>query len=60
MRISTTPVLLLMAALASCGPANNEPGPGGVSVEDARALDEAAEQLDGQTSADRNTDTEAE
>ena len=49
-----------MAALASCGPADNEPGPGGVSVEYARALDEAAEQLDGQTSADRSTDTEAE
>ena len=60
MRISRTPVLLLMVALASCGPADNEPGPGGVSVEDARALDEAAEELDGQTSADRDIDTEAE
>ena len=59
MRVSRTPVLLLMAALASCGPADNEPGPGGVSVEDARALDEAAEELDGQTSADRDIDTEA-
>ena len=58
MRVSRTPVLLLMAALASCGPADNEPGPGGVSVEDARALDEAAEELDGQTSADRDIDTE--
>lgn len=59
MRTARTPILLLMAALASCGPADNEPGPGGVSVEDARALDEAAKQLDGQTSPDRNTDTEA-
>ena len=60
MRVSRTPVLLLMAALASCGPADNEPGPGGVSVEDARALDDAAQELDGQTSADRDIDTEAE
>ena len=60
MRVSKTTVLLLIAALASCGPADNEPGPGGVSVEDARALDEAAKQLDGQTSPDRNTDTEVE
>ena len=60
MRVSRTTVLLLIAALASCGPADNEPGPGGVSVEDARALDEAAEELDGQTSADRDIDTEAE
>ena len=59
MRIAGIPILLLMAALASCGPADNEPGPGGVSVEDARALDEAAEELDGQTSADRDIDTEA-
>ena len=58
MRIAGIPILLLMAALASCGPADNEPGPGGVSVEDARALDEAAEELDGQTSADRDIDTE--
>ena len=58
MRVAKTLVLLLIAALASCGPADNEPGPGGVSVEDARALDEAAEELDGQTSADRDIDTE--
>ena len=60
MRVSRTPVLLLIAAMASCGPADNEPGPGGVSVEDARALDEAAEQLDSQTSPDQDTDTQVE
>lgn len=32
--------------LASCGPAENDPGPGGVTVGEARALDEAAEMLD--------------
>ncbi|MEP3226682.1 MAG: hypothetical protein ABJO01_11955 [Parasphingorhabdus sp.] len=35
-------ILLLMA----CGPAPNDPGPGGVTVGEAQALDEAAEMLD--------------
>jgi hypothetical protein len=33
-------------ALASCGGGDNDPGPGGVTVGEARALDEAAEMLD--------------
>jgi hypothetical protein len=36
----------MSALLAACGPAPTDPGPGGVSVEDAEALDQAAEQLD--------------
>jgi hypothetical protein len=32
--------------LAACGPSAGDTGPGGVSVEDARALDAAAEKLD--------------
>jgi len=32
--------------LAACGPADNEPGPGGVTVGEARALDEAAEMIE--------------
>ena len=41
------PVLLAgVLALAGCGKADNEPGPGGVSVGEAKALDEAAEILD--------------
>jgi hypothetical protein len=40
------PPLLL---LSSCGPNPNDSGPGGVSVEDARALDAAAENLDSGT-----------
>lgn len=35
----------------SCGAADNDPGPGGVTVGEARALDEAAEMLD-----ERNAD----
>ena len=42
--------LLLAAplALAACGSADNDPGPGNVSVGEARALDEAAEMIEGQ------------
>ncbi len=43
MRKLAIPLTLL---LASCGPGSNDPGPGGVSVEDAHALDAAAEKLD--------------
>jgi hypothetical protein len=34
--------------LAGCGPGDTDPGPGGVTVGEARALDEAAEMLDEQ------------
>lgn len=34
------------ALLAGCGAGDNDPGPGGVTVGEARALDEAAEMLD--------------
>ena len=34
--------------LAGCGPNDTDPGPGGVTVGEARALDEAAEMLDEQ------------
>jgi hypothetical protein len=37
---------LLFLGTASCGPADNDPGPGGVNTSDARALDEAAQKLD--------------
>ncbi|MCB2060963.1 MAG: hypothetical protein KDE21_10680 [Novosphingobium sp.] len=38
--------LLASAVLASCGPGENDPGPGGVTVGEARALDEAAEMIE--------------
>ena len=34
--------------LAACGPSDNDPGPGAVTIGEARALDEAAEMLDEQ------------
>lgn len=37
------PALLAPLALAACGPGENAPGPGGVTVGEARALDRAAE-----------------
>jgi hypothetical protein len=40
------PVLLLL--LAACGQRDTDPGPGGVSVGEARALDEAAAMLEQQ------------
>ncbi|OCC24112.1 hypothetical protein MB02_08560 [Croceicoccus estronivorus] len=44
------PLVLLVATslLASCQKADNEPGPGGVTVGEARALDEAAEMIESQ------------
>ncbi|MCB2075965.1 MAG: hypothetical protein H6917_12965 [Novosphingobium sp.] len=39
-------VLASVAALAACGPGENDPGPGGVTVGEARALDEAAEMIE--------------
>ena len=32
--------------LAACGPGENDPGPGGVTVGEAKALDDAAAMLD--------------
>ena len=49
--------------LASCGPGDNDPGPGGVTVGEARALDEAAEMLDAQrvpSEAEADGQTEGE
>ena len=38
--------LLPLALLAACGPSESDPGPGGVTVGEAKALDEAAEMLE--------------
>ena len=47
-RICAFPLLAFALALSSCEPADNEPGPGGVTVGEARALDEAAEMIEQQ------------
>lgn len=40
--------LFAFLVLAGCGKADNEPGPGGVTMGEARALDEAAEMIEAQ------------
>lgn len=42
------PSLLLppLLGLSACGPAENDPGPGGVTVGEARALDDAADMIE--------------
>ena len=40
--------LLAVLLLAGCGQQDNDPGPGGVTVGEARALDQAAEMLEQQ------------
>jgi hypothetical protein len=40
--------LAIPLLLAACGKADNAPGPGGVTVGEAKALDEAAEMIEGQ------------
>ncbi|MEP7350996.1 MAG: hypothetical protein ABI668_13745 [Sphingorhabdus sp.] len=38
--------LTFVLTLTACGPSADKPGPGGVSTDDAQALDEAAAKLD--------------
>jgi hypothetical protein len=38
--------LVALALLTACGPSDSDPGPGGVTVGEAKALDQAAEMLD--------------
>jgi hypothetical protein len=38
--------LLAFAALAACGKSDSDPGPGGVTVDEARALGQAAEMIE--------------
>ena len=38
--------LLALTTLAACGKPDNAPGPGGVTVGEAKALDEAAEMVE--------------
>jgi hypothetical protein len=40
--------LFALLVLTACGKADNEPGPGGVTMGEARALDEAAEMIEAQ------------
>lgn len=48
MRQTALLTVLAALALAGCGKADNDAGPGGVSVGEAKALDEAAQMLEAQ------------
>ncbi len=48
-RVMRYPTLLAISLLlAACGKADNAPGPGGLTVGEAKALDEAAEMIEAQ------------
>lgn len=48
-------MLLTATLVAGCSKSDNDPGPGGVSIGEARALDEAAEMIESRRPpADRN------
>lgn len=50
-------MLLSLMFLSACADGANEAGPGGVSAEDAQALDEAAAKLDAQAAGQPQSDT---
>ena len=50
MKRTLLPLAPLFLLLAACGPGANEPGPGGVTVGEAKALDDAAATLDARRS----------
>jgi hypothetical protein len=47
---NSTLIAASILVLAGCAPGENDPGPGGVTVGEAKALDEAAEMLDARRS----------
>jgi hypothetical protein len=55
-----TVLALAALAVASCEPADGDPGPGGVTMGEARALDEAAEMIEQQRLPDEFFEKEAE
>ena len=54
--IRTSAALALLILVTGCSRTDNEPGPGGVTVSEAKALDDAAEMLESRGSvAEENT-----
>ena len=53
-------LLVGLTVLAGCGPAQNDPGPGGVTVGEAKALDEAVEMLDERNAPPKASDLQPE
>ncbi len=48
---TTSAALAILILAAGCSRTDNEPGPGGVTVSEAKALDDAAEMLESRDSA---------
>ena len=48
---TTGAALAILILTTACSRTDNEPGPGGVTVSEARALDDAAEMLENRDSA---------
>ena len=53
----TSAALAVLILTAGCSRTDNEPGPGGVTVSEAKALDDAAEMLESRDSAGENGQT---
>jgi hypothetical protein len=53
-------VAVASLTLASCGPAETDPGPGGVNAGDAKALDEGAKKLDDRQTNPSNDEPKAD
>ncbi|HWW59517.1 MAG TPA: hypothetical protein VN047_21695 [Sphingopyxis sp.] len=48
---TTSAALAILLLAAGCSRTDNEPGPGGVTVSEAKALDDAAEMLESRDTA---------
>lgn len=48
---TTSSALAILLLAAGCSRTDNEPGPGGVTVSEAKALDDAAEMLESRDTA---------
>ena len=55
--IAPAGALAALLLIAACGENDNDPGPGGVTVGEARALDDAAEMIKQRQLRDTNDDT---
>ena len=53
------PVMALALLTAGCSRTDNEPGPGGVTVSEAKALDDAAEMLESRDGSPSKADEAA-
>ena len=53
------PAAALALLAAGCSRTENEPGPGGVTVSEAKALDDAAEMLESRDATATNADSAA-